>query len=252
LIISHDKKFVLFAPWKTASSTVLLRLGSWDQSGLNKFYHFEPRLNRVVHQHMTCADFLALPEARLPYTRGAFVRNPYDRAYSGFLQVQRDYLDHPTVQFEDEWVRRLVLQQLVDNFTQVCAAGFDFNEWVLSLREEQVFEIGRNSSLPLHPAHYWTHVAGAKYVDFIGRTEGFERDLDAFLQLCDIEPGSDRRNENVSTADLSPSPGRDLSGLRKQGPEPFCNGLGQGVSSGLIQNRRGGRLGCRTLRQQAS
>ena len=91
MIVSHAKQFVLMAPWKTASSTSHATLGHYNESPYDRGFHWNPTLGRVVHQHLTLADLLALPEGQLGYKIGAFVRNPYDRAYSGFMQLQRDF-----------------------------------------------------------------------------------------------------------------------------------------------------------------
>jgi hypothetical protein len=70
---------------------------------------------------------------------------------------------------------------LRENFAQLLRAEFDFDRWVERLSEEQIYEIGRNTSFPLHPAHYWTHVGGRQVVDYIGRVEDFEADFRGFL-----------------------------------------------------------------------
>ncbi len=72
------------APWKTASSTVAQRLGKYNESSYSLFYEFNPYLNRVVHQHLTRAELASFPEGKGAYRVAAFVRNPYDRVYSGF------------------------------------------------------------------------------------------------------------------------------------------------------------------------
>ena len=200
MIISHRKQFILFAPWKTASSSVRARLKRLNDSPYDRFYAFNPHLNRVVHQHLTCAEFCCLPESRLDYFKASFVRNPYDRVYSGFQQLQTQVLHQPTVELRQPWVRALVAEQIADLFAQLSRSGFDFDRWVGLLSEHQIYEVGRNTSLPLHPAHYWTHLNGSQFVDRIGKVETFEEDFDALcarLDLSDIE----RVNKNVSSGD---------------------------------------------------
>jgi hypothetical protein len=197
MLISHQKRFVIFAPWKTASSTVQARLATYDEGGYDRFYHFNPHLLRVIHQHLTCADFSMLPESRLGYLVVSFVRNPYDRAYSGFLQIQRDMVEQPQAPFPSPDVRELVMRQLDANREQLVAANFDFDQWVELLKDYQVYETGHNSSLPLYPAHYWTHLAGKRVADLIGKLENFEED---FAQICStlhIEQ-AERTNRNVT------------------------------------------------------
>ena len=164
------------------------RLDRFDESPHPKFFHFNPHLNRVVHQHLTCADFAALPESRLGYFAASFVRNPYDRVYSGFRQLQADIRDQPGAAYPEPWIRALVTAQLAENFSQLCRASFQFDEWLDLLGDEQVHEAGRNTNFPLHPSHYWTHLAGRQAVDFIGRVENFEEDFGRFLERSGIGP----------------------------------------------------------------
>ena len=199
MIISYAKRFVMFAPWKTASTTLHARLKPFNESPYDRFFHFCPFLNRVVHQHLTCAEFLAYPESREGFLIGSFVRNPYDRAYSGFVQLQSDAQTMMKMPFPSEWIRSHVKRQVAENFAQLFAADFDFDRWMLGVAEEQVFDVGRNTSFPLHPSHYWTHVAGRQYASFIGRVEDFEHDMDAFCARVGIEVPA-RVSENVRTS----------------------------------------------------
>lgn len=199
MIISHRHRFVLLSPWKTASSTMHLRLSQFNESPYHRLYDFNPHLRRVVHQHLTYADFARLPESRLGYVTAAFVRNPYDRVYSGFLQLQRDIEVMPKLDFPTPWTKPLVMRQIADNFAQLAAAGFAFDAWVALIRDHQVLEVGHSSSFPLYPAHYWTGIDGEQRVDFVGHVERFERDFDRFCRRVGITP--DRRdNANVSDA----------------------------------------------------
>jgi hypothetical protein len=210
MIISHQKRCVLFAPWKTASTTLHLRLGYLNESPYPRFYYFNAFLNRVVHQHLTSAEFQALPEASLGYWRASFVRNPYDRFYSGFRQIQRDIARQPSAEFPEPWIKELVLRQLEDNRAQLARAAYDFNTWVGLVTEDQVFEIGRNSSFPLHPGHYWTHIAGSRCVDFIGRVENFEHDLGRLCSEIDL-PLPEQSNANLD-------PDRELAATETSSP----------------------------------
>jgi Sulfotransferase family len=187
----------MLSPWKTASQTVRLRLAEYDESQYSIFFHYNPHLQRVVHQHITCAEFMCLPESKLAYHLASFVRNPYDRAYSGFRQLQKDLQIQPRATYPAPWIRNLVADQLEENFFQLCQAGFEFDAWIKLVREEQIYEIGRNTNFPLHPAHYWTHISGAQVVDFIGRVETFEADFAGLLKRLSVdEPLA--RNANVA------------------------------------------------------
>ena len=182
MIISHAHRFILMAPWKTASSTCHATLEKYNESPYERFFHFQPLLNRVVHQHITLGDLGALPEGGLGYSICAFVRNPYDRAFSGFVQLQRDFAEQPSRDFEPKWVGDLVRAQISENMARIVAAGFDFDEWLSKLPDYEVFDVGRNTSMVLHPAHYWTHVNGERRAAFIGKVETFDQD---FRELCE-------------------------------------------------------------------
>src|SRR4029077_4937952 len=128
---------------------------------------------------------------------------PYDRAYSGFLQLQRDIREQPAAPFPNDWIKALVMRQLADNQAQLAAGDFEFDKWFALVEEHQIYEVGRNSSFPLHPAHYWTGIDRERKVDFIGKVECFERDFDAFCGRVGIEP-EERASINVS--DRLPEP----------------------------------------------
>ena len=207
MIVSHSKRFILLSPWKTASSTMHARLNSLNESPYSRFFHYNPILQRVVHQHITYADLAMLPESRAGYCVGAFVRNPYDKVYSGFLQLQRDIRDHPSVPCPAPWIKTLVMRQLAENFAQLAAAEFDFNRWFASIEPYQVLDGGRNARLPRHPAAYWTGIGSQTKVDFVGRAEDFERDFARFCNQVRITP-AENVNANV-TRQAEIEPGRD-------------------------------------------
>ena len=211
MIISHQKRFVLYLPWKTASQTMLQRLERYNDSPYAAFFYFNPHLNRVVHQHITCADFACLPESKLGYFAASFVRNPYDRVYSGFRQLLKDAREQIQFAYPEPWIRDHVATQLADNLQQLCHAKFQFDGWLELVRDEQIHEIGRNTNLPLHPSHYWTHVAGRQVVDFIGRVENFEADFQELLTRLQID---DAGAGNANVSDLEGNAASNPSGYR--------------------------------------
>jgi Sulfotransferase family len=197
MIVSHANRFIVLAPWKTASSTVHRRLEAYNECPYSRFYDYNPHLQRIIHQHLTYADLLALPEGKLGYFVATFVRNPYDRVYSGFLQLQSDLQHQPTQAYPSPWVKSLVMSQLAENYAQLASGGFDFDQWLDLVSEQQVLQIGRNSSFPLHPAHYWTGIAGKVGVDFVGKVESFEADFEKLCTQIGVGPLK-RVNENVT------------------------------------------------------
>lgn len=74
---------------------MVVRLEEYNDSPYDRFFYFNSYLNRIVHQHIICADFACLPESKLGYFTASFVRNPYDRVYSGFRQLQKDLREQP-------------------------------------------------------------------------------------------------------------------------------------------------------------
>ncbi len=203
VIIHHQKKFVVFQAWKSASSTLYRRLEKFNDSPYSRFYDFNPYLQRIVHQHMTVADLKALPEYRPDDRFAAFVRNPYDRVYSGFIQIQRDLQQQPAMPFPADWIREHVMGQLALNAKRLQDAAFDFDAWVGLLKAADIYETGLNSSLPLHPAHYWTHDGEKVFTGFIGKVEHFEADFRRMLEYLGIDEEIGMANENLSD---SPAP----------------------------------------------
>jgi hypothetical protein len=91
------------------------------------------------------------------------------------------------------------MKQLDENNRQLEAANFDFDAWLASVTEEQIYEIGHNTNFPLHPAHYWTHIDRTQYANFIGRVENFEADFSIFCSRVGIV--TELRNANVVDLD---------------------------------------------------
>lgn len=197
MIISHKFQFIVLLPWKTASQTISLRLAPYNETTYDAFFYFNPYLNRIVHQHLILSDFLALPESKLSYLKAAFVRNPYDRVYSGFKQLQKDILEQPQKPFPSPWIKEHVLSQLNDNLSQLKKANFNFDQWFRLISEQQIYETGRNTNFPLHPCHYWTHYANEFKLDFVGKVEDFEADFFKLQQRLKIEV-QNHSNTNVS------------------------------------------------------
>lgn len=186
----------MYLPWKAASQTIADRLKPYNDSPYDRFFYFNPFLSRVVHQHITCADFACLPECKLGYLTASFVRNPYDRVYSGFRQLQKDLREQPHASYPAPWIKDLVMKQLADNFAQLSRAQFRFDEWLETVSEDQIHNVGRNSNFPLHPSHYWTHLGGNQVANFVGRVESFEVDFQNFLGKVSINE-TQRLNSNV-------------------------------------------------------
>lgn len=196
MIVSHRFRFILLLPWKAASQTLRARLGAYDESPARGLFYFNPHLNRVAHQHLTLPDFASLPEGRLGYPLAAFVRNPYDRAYSGFHQLLRFLPEQSRIPYPEGWLKPLLEKQLSEILALFKRAEFDFDNWVELLSDDLVYNVGRNSCLPLYPAHYWTHWDGERRAAFIGKVERFEEDFQRLTSRYGLE-ARQRINRNI-------------------------------------------------------
>ena len=134
-----------------------MRLGCYNESTYARFFYFNDVHKRVMHQHITFSEFLSAAGVTVAGPcRILSLRNPYDRVYSGFLQMQRDIATQPSAPFPARpWIRELVMAQLDENRKLLIKAEYDFNKWILAIPEYAIFETGRNSNFPLHPSHYW-------------------------------------------------------------------------------------------------
>ena len=182
MIISHKFRFVLLLPWKTASSTSHERLVANNDSPYSRFFYFNPFLQRVVHQHITYPEFAALRKVGKAISPERSFAIPMTRVYSGFLQLQRDIQQHPTAEFPAPWIkasgrcsRLLKIRPNSPPPASTSIGGFGLIE------EHQIYEVGRNSSFPLHPAHYWTGLDKEQNVNFVGRVENFDHDFSCVL-----------------------------------------------------------------------
>ena len=86
------------------------------------------------------------------------------------------------------------MRQLAENFGQL---SLDFDRWVKTLRKDQIYDVGRNTSFSLHPATYWTHIGETQFVDFVGRVENFDEDFNSMCSMFDISDVPKDLNDNV-------------------------------------------------------
>lgn len=205
MILCPDQHLAVLLPWKTASQTLKKRLGHLNHSPYPDYYYFNSTIGRVVHQHITLSDFQQLPECRPETILAVFVRNPYDRVFSGFLQMVKDLKTQPRRMISDPLVRRQVLSQLQVNFDGLKAASYDFNQWFQNLPDYFFYDRARNTSLPLHPITAWTHSAGVLRAQFVGRVESFEFDFQRLCRRFNLE-NVGQENENVSFDGLASLP----------------------------------------------
>lgn len=171
-----DHALDILLPWKCASQTVRTRLRPYAQEPYQQLFYFNNHLQRVRNQHHTFADYLLLPQSKQGHEVATFVRNPYDRVVSGFMQLCRDSRVIPQLQFDDQNLKHYVLDQVAQNTQDLIRSSYNLNVWFLNL---SIYKILDNSSATflLQPAHVWTHCADKK-IDFIGKVETFEADFE--------------------------------------------------------------------------
>ncbi len=166
MIVSDSHRFICFQPWKVASSTLSARLGKYDSGRYPAAVHFNEYLAKIIHKHIALDDFVKLPESHEPYYRFTFIRNPYDRIYSGFLQrrwrlsTNPNHLQkNPRLAVELESIKR----------------GFGpFLDYCNERYKQECKLVGRH-------LHEYVYHEGRLMVDFIGFQETFEQ---SFAQVC--------------------------------------------------------------------
>ena len=187
----------ILLPWKCASQTVRTRLLPYAQEPYKQLFYFNPVLQKLRNQHHTYADYLLLPQSKQGHQVATFVRNPYDRVVSGFMQLCRDATVIPQLPFEDPAMKFFVLDQVAQNTQDIIRAGYNLNVWFLNLSPYKMLDTSSVTFL-LQPAHAWTHVGDQK-IDFIGKVENFEVDFEILKSRYGIGSTS---LESVNQSDL--------------------------------------------------
>jgi hypothetical protein len=103
-------------------------------------------------------------------------------------------------------MRDLVMTQLDENLARLKQTNHDFDAWWAAVPEYLIYEAGRNTNFPLHPAHYWTHVNKERFVDFVGKVEQFEEDFKILCQRLRIDDAA-AGNANVTDAEAGEAAG---------------------------------------------
>ncbi|KRE12006.1 hypothetical protein ASE63_20005 [Bosea sp. Root381] len=151
-------------------------------------------------EHVTIDRFLQSKHADLAsrYFKFSFVRNPYDRLYSGFMQ---DFFAAYNLPHWEE-AKRPIFDTI----------GEDFNRYVQDYAAKADV-INDAYWICFCPMHKFTHRAGDCMMDWIGRNESLEADLRILAGRLDIEPGEIQRRNVRSKSD---TPGRHLVNYRKK------------------------------------
>jgi hypothetical protein len=177
LIISESPKFICFQPWKCGSTTLFRRLRKYDNAQYPQSVYFNETLGKLSHKHIALEDFFELPESRQNCLRFTFVRNPYDRLYSGFIQRRHRMTNNPPQHMPPEDIEAEL---------RSIEGGFDdFLEFFL---EPARHAVSGPTSLHQHVYH-----DDKPAVDFVGFLETFEA---SFAQICDSIGILDTNNRN--------------------------------------------------------
>lgn len=173
MIVSDDKKFIMFCPPKVGSSTLTSRLQEYDSRD-NFFY--QPRWNEELFKieelkHITYLEFLNYKDSELlkNYFKFCFVRNPYDRVYSGFLMRCHHVknVKHPRLDENKEYLNKL------NHYLQK-------NEYSFNKSLKLLIDIEDMGFIPLNR---YTHFNSKLAIDYIGYNEKFEED---FKEVCTL------------------------------------------------------------------
>jgi len=185
MVISHRHKYLYFVAPKCASATV--------RHSLRNFTDFGSPVTKYVKykQHVTIAKFLSSEHGALfnaGYLRFSFVRNPYDRLYSAYVQDRNDVVRPVrTRSWQRWWSKRKIFNRI----------GDDFNRYVTEYlrhaktRDDWVW-------INFCPIHAFTHLHGECVMDFLGRAEDVEGSLAELSTRLGIEiEKTENRNVRV-------------------------------------------------------
>jgi hypothetical protein len=197
VIVSDSKKFVCFRPWKCASTTLTKRLRAYDNGKFpaspTEYEGFEGKLSK---HSWTIENFLKLPESQLGYFSFVFLRNPYDRAYSGFLQRKQ---------------RVAKINPEGGEFKAIEKGFQSFLEFWLKRFEDRGQVIG-------NLMNEYVEYEGRRWVDYVGHLETFESDLNEVFEKLGVNSdsrGEKKPNANVrASVDTLSSDGRENASYR--------------------------------------
>lgn len=181
MIISHRKRFIYFATPKCSSASVRKRLAHLvDRKHKN---HFNPILKRkLMGQHVTYKEFLIIENGSyLSYYKFTFVRNPYDRIYSSFLQDIHASKTFESWKFFNAYLKKI---------------NFDFDVYLSDLQTGDLEMDWTNVNK--RPAHLFSHNGDTCSMDFIGYVERFESDFFYLCRVLELD-GIDLLTANINT-----------------------------------------------------
>ena len=177
VLVSDRKRFVFIHNPKAAGSSIRSVLASYDDRD-NFYWDHEDnvKLSRVVDKaHITLDDFSVYPDAPLieDYFVFGFVRNPYSRVYSAFLERN------------SQWG---------------ITGDIDFNQFVRSELNEINIRFDWNY-VHFCPQFHFFYRGGKCKADYIGRFEKLRRDFPRVVNLANLDTDVDLPYLNRRTTD---------------------------------------------------
>ena len=154
-VVCENPKFIFFMVPKTATISIYHGYLKINYETLNKRY------NAISWgKWKKCLTF----EEFKSYPKFSIVRNPWDRVvslYSYFTQTKK---------LRNKWKYDVpFFDDFVENFFRYCNSRKDLKNHAT-------------------PCHYYTHYKGKKFVDYIGKFENLNEDINSIFKRVGIKP----------------------------------------------------------------
>ena len=164
--ISHKHKYLYFVVPKCASKTIRLSLGQYTDIGYPK--------PSPLGQHITINDFFKSNYFDLfeQYFKFTFVRNPYEKLYSSFMQDIHAWKSY-----------KIWHSVKKDIFLSI---GENFNRYM----QEYVYESDIKSDwdyIHFCPMHEFATIDNELCLDWFGKAENIENDLQELSKLLNLD-----------------------------------------------------------------
>ena len=148
MIINDENKFVFISVPKTGSTSIRRRLGSFEDPP-PEIYHMS--IEDVLKQYPHVKD----------YFKFAFIRNPYDRIFSTYINLKYD---------GHHWATELKGKET-------------FREFVLDFKNSEY-----SKYIHLQPQSSCVKIGGNLAVDFLGKFENLQKDFRKVEEILNLEP----------------------------------------------------------------
>jgi hypothetical protein len=169
MIIDQQSGLVFIHIPKTGGTS----LHNWLRSQNSLVIAFWGQRDGLDQAHLTLQQAQAIiPSFPKEYFRVAFVRHPYDRVYSAYLQPYR--------QVDGQLTFGQFLEKYVAPLEQPIKGDLDLDP----------------KSVHLWPMHYFTTVNGRNDVHFIGRMENWQQDVEFIKEKFGYKGQPSHQNQN--------------------------------------------------------